>query len=168
MVEAVGIEPTSESLQQQNLHACPVSKICSVEDWNWQTNLPNVPHQVLNSSPREGKRTKKPAKVTPRQPRGLDSLGGHAFTQLALTVGWHLLFLATFLRGGGTSTCIYRINYFRRSQSPPFRIPIKNTETSSWLQHFGRRHGALYSHALIAQRKLPLRIQPVKVVANHG
>lgn len=42
MVEAVGIEPTSENLQQQSLHAYPASSIRPQGNRNRQTNLLNA------------------------------------------------------------------------------------------------------------------------------
>ena len=44
MVEAVGIEPTSESLRQQNLHAYQVSLLLPAGNWDLQTNPPKPLH----------------------------------------------------------------------------------------------------------------------------
>ena len=62
LVEAVGIEPTSESIQQQNLHACPISFFSpqQVEETGKLT-CKNAPQYVSQPSPEGSKMVEYPA-----------------------------------------------------------------------------------------------------------
>ncbi len=136
LVEAVGIEPTSESLRLQNLHAYPLSFLSSNQaNKSGNNTCLNVP-QIFSQLPPEGNRiAENPAKATSYPFRGLSEFDGCALiTQRVVTVRWQLFLFTTVLRGCGTSACIYSLNYSRRSQSPPnylSSIPSGTTQLQS-------------------------------------
>ena len=71
MVEAVGIEPTSESFGQQNLHAYPISFFHSKQaKETGKLTCMNVLQYVYQPSPEGDKTVENPANQRPEHPAG--------------------------------------------------------------------------------------------------
>ena len=93
MVEAVGIEPTSESLQEQNLHACPVSFSLPAGDRSRQITRPESPRKILwQSRWRNPKLPSSPRSHALHQPVGRLSKTAALITQREVTDCWQLSF----------------------------------------------------------------------------
>lgn len=99
-MEAGGIEPPSESLQQQNLHAYPVSRVHPTGTETGKLPVERPPLEFLAGSPEGGRTFEDSANVTPCPvPRKKQGGRLRLFTQLRLTHRWHLIVLTMYLRG---------------------------------------------------------------------
>jgi len=108
MVEAVGIEPTSESLRQQNLHAYPDSFLIMNKQPNPANKLVHDSlRTILDNSLKEPKLPKIPRNRRLNSPCGRSKRDGCGCYAARANCSLAVIGFATVLRGCGTSACIY-------------------------------------------------------------